>query len=122
MLITERYLHPRFVHRLLPEGYIVITSPVDTAKTFPATDQECHTQMLFTISACSHERAFTISAYRPVERIAIDYIHKLNNDQNGKEHILVIIDSITRFVICKLHVNIVLNMFEPCYGRCHEAD
>ena len=45
-----------------------------------------------------HARAFTISAYRPMERIAIDYIHKLNKDQNGKEHILVVIDCFTRFV------------------------
>ena len=33
-----------------------------------------------------------------MERIAIDYIHKLNKDQNGKEHILVVIDCFTRFV------------------------
>ena len=33
-----------------------------------------------------------------MERIAIDYIHKLNKDQNGKEHILVVIDCFTRYV------------------------
>ena len=45
-----------------------------------------------------HARAFTISTYRPMERIAIDYIHNLTKDQQGHEHILVVIDCFTRFV------------------------
>ena len=45
-----------------------------------------------------HAKAFTISAYRPMERVAIDYIHNLPVDHQECQHILVVIDCFSRFV------------------------
>ena len=55
-------------------------------------------QKMSQIKPLIHARAFTISSYRPMERIAIDYIHNITKDQQGHEHILVVIDCFTRFV------------------------
>ena len=40
---------------------------------------------------------FTSSVYRPMERIAVDYIEKLTIDRNGNDMIVGIIDCFSRF-------------------------
>ena len=45
-----------------------------------------------------HAHPFTLSSYSPMYRLAMDYIEKLPPDEDGNSHILVIIDSFSRFV------------------------
>jgi transposase InsO family protein len=42
---------------------------------------------------------FTCSAYRPMQRVAIDYIEKLTTDRWGNDMIVVIIDCFSRFTV-----------------------
>jgi hypothetical protein len=41
---------------------------------------------------------FTVSSYAPFEKIQIDFIVKLDPDEDGVDHIMVIIDTFSRWV------------------------
>lgn len=41
---------------------------------------------------------FTMSTYEVMERLAVDFIERLTPDEDGNDHILVIIDTFSRFV------------------------
>ena len=59
-------------------------------------------QKMSTLKPLIHTKPYTLAAYAPFERICVDTIGPLPTDtDNGNEHILVIIDAFSRFVMLK---------------------
>ena len=55
-------------------------------------------QKMSQLKAPIEAHPFTMSTYKVMERLAVDFIERLTPDENGNSHILVIIDTFSRFV------------------------
>ena len=65
-------------------------------KRFIKECPHCQKQSYLKIPICTHP--FTLAAYKPMERLAIDTIGPLPKSDNEYEHILVVLDCFTRWV------------------------
>jgi transposase InsO family protein len=65
-------------------------------KRFIKECPHCQKQSYLKIPICTHP--FTLAAYHPMERLAIDTIGPLPKSEEGYEHIMVVLDCFTRWV------------------------
>ena len=91
------------VHKLqgaISDGTIVLDEPWeymrDHVRRFIRRCPCC--QKMSQIKAPIEAHPFTVSSYNVMERLAVDFIERLTADDEGNDHILVMIDTFSRFV------------------------
>ncbi len=89
---TKKYIPPE--SRLL--NLVTKRKTEDLVKDFVRKCSRCQKMSILKILIQCHP--FTTSSYSPISRVNVDYIESLAPDQDGNDMIVVIIDSLSRFV------------------------